>query len=101
MVFLCGGYGRALFGHFLWGIAMSENQTEFSQAELLAVINRQQESIFQADVLLRVLLRKLGDRAVLKPREVEAVSAYLVATSNDADGNFVMALVRAEPETLQ
>ena len=84
---------------------MSEVQTAasvpMSESELLALIKRQQESIFNADMMLRMLLRKLGDRAVLKPHEIHLVQDLCIQTDNDADGNFVMSLVEAEPEVLQ
>ena len=74
---------------------------QLTEAEALAIINRQQDSIFQADMLIRMLLRKLGGRAVLKPHELAAAGDVGVETANDDDGNFIMTLVKVEPAVLQ
>lgn len=80
---------------------MNDAGSPVTEAELLGIIGRQQESIFHADRLIAMLLRKLGGRAVLKPHEIALVSTQAVETSGDDDGNSVLSLVDVVPEVVQ
>jgi hypothetical protein len=70
------------------------------RSALEALVLRQQDSIMHGDAIIRILLQKLGGRAVLRPHELANIDGYHVESNNDADGNFVMALAENDPEVM-